>query len=182
MLENFSQFLVNNCSFGLLFVQSWLKFQDSPTWNEKRRAKKNVYSRIFIPLDGDEESGDSITAKFSKHVACESTAARQLLSRADVDEHATRATFAFFAARQPPPISPQPLTNPASLLPFLWFLSSRKCRGIGNPNRIRYSNHYWPSLITWNWWQKGEKKKCNVGGVRKFLTYQWMSTDSRFRD
>lgn len=60
--------------------------------------------RIFIPLDdGDEGSGDSIIAKFSKHVACESTAGRQLLSRTDVDEH---ATFAFFVARQPPPISP----------------------------------------------------------------------------
>lgn len=77
-----------------------------------------MYSRIFIPLDGDEGSGDSITAKFSKHVACESTAARQLLSRADVDEHATRATFTFFAARQPPPISPQPLTNPCKPSPF----------------------------------------------------------------
>lgn len=130
-----------------------------------------MYSRIFIPLDGDEGSGDSITTKFSKHVACESAAARQLLSRTDVDEHATRATFAFFVARQPPPISPQPLTVRATLPPMIFIFA----KIYGNSKSQQEGDSSFQSLLEaeFNYVELVTKggKKCNVGSIRKFLTY-----------
>lgn len=71
----------------------------------------------FHPLDGDESSGDSITRKFwNSHVARESTAPSIIVANRRRWTHTTRATFAFFVeARQPPPVSPQPLTVPATL-------------------------------------------------------------------
>lgn len=80
---------------------------------------------------------------------------RQLLSRTDVDEHATRATFAFFPeTRQPPPISPQPLTVRATLPSPRDFYLRRKC----NRGKSRQAEGlqslpiYRPSLITFSNW------------------------------
>lgn len=66
---------------------------------------------------------------------------RQLLSRTDVDEHATRATFAFFPETRQPPISPQPLTVRATLpSPRDFYLRQNVIAG--NRDRRRDSNHY----------------------------------------